>query len=100
MSMTLPETEIRERLTTMPGWQLTGHALVRQYRFESFSFAVAFVTCLGFEAEVRDHHPDIHITYTRVTVAWTTHSSGGVTEKDFAGAKESDRVAAAMGHRG
>lgn len=96
----IPEAELLERLSAMPGWQLADNALVRQYRFESFSFAVAFVTCLGFDAEVRDHHPDIHITYTRVTVSWTTHSAGGVTEKDFAGARESDRLAAAMGHRG
>jgi 4a-hydroxytetrahydrobiopterin dehydratase len=97
--MPLSDAEIRDRLNAMPGWQLVDNALVRQYRFESFSFAVAFVTCLGFDAEVRDHHPDIRITYTRVTVSWTTHSAGGVTEKDFAGAKEADRVAAAMGHR-
>jgi 4a-hydroxytetrahydrobiopterin dehydratase len=95
----LSDAEITERLALLPGWQLTGKSLVREYRFESFSFAVAFVTCLGFDAEVRDHHPDSLISYRRVTVTWSTHSAGGITVKDFVGAKESDRLARAMGFR-
>lgn len=93
------DTEIEARLRELPGWALAGNRLERQYAFEGFSFAVAFVTCLAMDAEVRDHHPDLLISYRRVTVTWTTHSAGGVTEKDFAGARESDRLAAAMGFR-
>lgn len=98
--MLLSDEEVRVRIVGLPGWDLVGRSLARQYCFESFSFAVAFVTCLGFDAEVRDHHPDLLISYKCVTVTWTTHSAGGVTEKDLVGAKESDRLAAAMGHRG
>lgn len=78
----------------MRGWSLQGDALVRKFTFASFPDAIAFVTRLGFEAEAHDHHPDLHIDYKRVTVSWSTHSDGGVTEKDFAGARQSDMIAA------
>jgi 4a-hydroxytetrahydrobiopterin dehydratase len=44
------------------------------------------------EAEAADHHPDIQINYRRVTLSYSTHSDGGLTEKDFAGAAMADRV--------
>ena len=48
---------------------------------------------LGFEAEAADHHPDLDIRYKRVLVCWSTHSAGGVTDKDFTGARAADTVA-------
>jgi 4a-hydroxytetrahydrobiopterin dehydratase len=86
--------EARERLAALPGWELAGEAVRRQYTFQSFADAVAFVVRLAFTAEAADHHPDIQIDYKRVTLTYSTHSAGGLTEKDFAGAKEADRVAA------
>jgi 4a-hydroxytetrahydrobiopterin dehydratase len=97
--MILSEEDVDERLELLPGWTSTGTSLVRRYTFESFPFAVAFVNCLGMDAEVRDHHPDLLISHKRVTVTWTSHDAGGITEKDFTGVHESDRLAAAMGHR-
>ena len=96
--MRLSDDVIRARLEDLPGWRVVGDALVREYRFESFPYAIAFVTTLGFDAEARDHHPDLLVSYKRVTVTWSTHSTGGVTEKDFTGARESDRLAGVMGH--
>ena len=52
----------------------------------AFPDAVAFVVRLGFDAEAADHHPDILVNYKRVTLTYTTHSEGGLTEKDFDGA--------------
>ena len=49
---------------------------------------------LGFAAEAADHHPDILINYKRVTLTYSTHSAGGLTDKDFAGAEEAARLAA------
>jgi 4a-hydroxytetrahydrobiopterin dehydratase len=49
---------------------------------------------MAFEAEAADHHPDLHISFKRVTVSWSTHSDGGVTEKDFAGARTTNEIAA------
>jgi 4a-hydroxytetrahydrobiopterin dehydratase len=96
--MRLSPEQIRERLVDLPGWRVDGVALVREYRFATFPYAVAFVTTLGFDAEARDHHPDLFVSHTRVTVTWTTHSAHAITEKDFIGARESDRLAQVMGH--
>jgi 4a-hydroxytetrahydrobiopterin dehydratase len=95
--MRLTDQDIARRLKTMPGWQVEGNALQRTFELTSFADAIAFVTRLAFEAEAADHHPDLHISYKRVTVSWSTHSEGGVTDKDFGGAAQSDEIARAFG---
>ena len=70
----------------LPGWELDGDAIKRKFTFAGFPDAVAFVVRLGFTAEAADHHPDLLVNYKRVTVTYTTHDAGGLTEKDFAGA--------------
>ena len=95
--MSLSADDLAARLSSAPGWTLTDNALTRQYTFPSFADAIAYVTRLAFEAEAADHHPYLTVNYRRVTVRWTTHSEGGVTEKDFAGAAQSDRIAKAFG---
>jgi 4a-hydroxytetrahydrobiopterin dehydratase len=95
--MKLSRDEIQRRLQDRPGWALDADALVRQLTFASFPDAIAFVTRLAFEAEAADHHPDLSVSYRRVAVRWSTHSEGGVTDKDFAGAEQSDRIAQAFG---
>ena len=64
------------------GWREEDDALVREFELESFSAAIAFVSCVAELAERENHHPDIDIRYRRVLVRWTTHSEGGVTERD------------------
>jgi 4a-hydroxytetrahydrobiopterin dehydratase len=63
-------------------WQEQDDALVREFELPSFPAAIDFVVRLSDLAESEDHHPDIDIRYRRVTVRWTTHSAGGITEKD------------------
>jgi 4a-hydroxytetrahydrobiopterin dehydratase len=94
--MKLSKQDIDSRLAAMPGWTLEGDALTRQFTLGSFADAIAFVTRLAFDAEAADHHPDLAVNYKRVSVTWSTHSEGGVTEKDFAGAAQSDRIAKAF----
>ena len=74
------------RIRVPPGWSKQRNALVRIHKFESFPDAIAFVAKLAFYAESVDHHPDLKISYRTVTIEWTTHSAGGVTKKDVAGA--------------
>lgn len=93
----LPAGAIAGRMATMPGWKLKRDAIIREFEFASFPDAIAFVTKLAFAAEAADHHPDIDVRYKRVRIAWTTHDAGGVTEKDFAGAEQSDTIARAFG---
>ena len=87
----LSSTDARDRLQNLDGWRLDGKAIVKQFTFSGFPEAVAFVSRLVPMAEAADHHPDITINYKRVTLAFSTHSEGGLTEKDFAGAAAADR---------
>jgi len=85
--------EIESKLKGLQGWTLKGEAIERQYVFSGFSSAVAFVVRVGFDAEAADHHPDILIShYKKVTLTYTTHRAGGLTETDFASADAADRV--------
>jgi len=63
-------------------WQEQEGALVRELEFPSFADAIAFVNRLAELAESENHHPDVDIRFRRVTVRWTTHSAGGITERD------------------
>ncbi len=91
--MKLSQTEIAERLQKLKnGWTLQGDEIRKKYAFKDFMDAIAFVNRLAPEAEKVDHHPDILINYKRVTLTYSTHSEGGLTEKDFAGAATADRL--------
>jgi len=63
-------------------WEERDGALVREFELPSFREAIDFVVRLADLAESENHHPDLDIRYRRVTVRWTTHSEGGVTERD------------------
>jgi 4a-hydroxytetrahydrobiopterin dehydratase len=93
----LSESQARERLAKLPGWTLDGEAIRRQFTFDGFADALAFLVRLGFEAEAADHHPDISVTYKRVSLLFTTHSAGGLTDKDFAGAARAMEIAERIG---
>jgi 4a-hydroxytetrahydrobiopterin dehydratase len=94
---TIGEPEALQRLKTLSGWELDGAAIRRKFTFGDFPGAVAFVVRLAFDAEAADHHPDILVNYKRVTLTYTTHSAGGLTKKDFAGAAHASDLAATLG---
>jgi len=93
----IPHEDVRARLQKQPGWTLAGDGIARQFTFAGFPEAVAFIVRLGFAAEAVDHHPDLVVNYKRVTVTYSTHSEGGLTDKDFAGAETATKIATAMG---
>jgi 4a-hydroxytetrahydrobiopterin dehydratase len=86
----LSPQEVTAQLTRLAGWTLDGDAIRKQFTFAGFPEAVAFVDRLVPGAESADHHPDITIAYKRVTLRYSTHSEGGLTDKDFAGARMAD----------
>jgi 4a-hydroxytetrahydrobiopterin dehydratase len=86
--------EARTRLQKLPGWELQGEAITREFTFKGFPEAIAFTVRLAFESEGADHHPEILINYKRVRLTYTTHSENGLTEKDFAGAERATALAA------
>jgi 4a-hydroxytetrahydrobiopterin dehydratase len=64
------------------GWREEDDALVREFELASFPAAIEFVRRLAELAERENHHPDIDVRYRRVLVRWSTHSAGGVTDRD------------------
>ncbi len=79
----LDEEQITRRLAALPGWQRQGEEIRRTFAFADFKAALAFVNRVGELAEAANHHPDIDIRYSRVTLALTTHDAGGLTVRDF-----------------
>lgn len=89
----LTDDDVEKGLATLPGWAREGDALVKEFKFEGFGDAVAFVVRLGFKADKADHHPDLDVRYNRVRVALSTHSEGGITAKDVGLAAEAEAAA-------
>lgn len=79
-------------LATMPAWVLDDGTLRRDLRFADFSEAFAFVTRVALLAERMNHHPDLSISWSRVTLELTSHDAGGVTERDIALAHAVDKL--------
>ncbi len=71
-----------------------GEAIVREWRFEDFGRAIAFVNRVADVAESVGHHPDIHVhDWNRVRLTLSTHSTGGLTQADFDMAARIDKLA-------
>lgn len=79
----LSDDEVTAALADLPGWEQAGGEISREYRLDSFAGAITFVVRLSYAAEAANHHPDLDIRYSRVRVALSTHSEGGVTAKDL-----------------
>jgi len=84
----LSDAEIDSRLDRLPGWERRGDEIRRTFSFADFSGSLAFVNRVGALAEAMDHHPDIDIRYSKVTLTLTTHDAGGLTARDLALAEQ------------
>jgi 4a-hydroxytetrahydrobiopterin dehydratase len=73
-------------------WTDSEAALERTFEFSSFPEAIAFVNRVADLAESENHHPDIAISYKTVTLRWTTHSAGGITDRDRELAERTDAL--------
>lgn len=69
-------------MSTPPGWQEVDGALQRTFELPSFAEAISFVNHVAKLAEQENHHPDIEVSYKNVTLRWSTHSAGGITDRD------------------
>lgn len=79
----LSQEEIGDRLRELSGWEVKKGKLLKTYSFNDFMGAVRFVDRLAPVAESERHHPDLQVGWGKVAVELTTHSAGGLTEKDF-----------------
>lgn len=90
----LTSDQIRAALPTLNGWHIHGAVVQRTFEFRDFVVAMKFVNRVAEAAEAAGHHPDIDIRWNKVTLALSTHSEGGLTEKDFQLARQLDALAA------
>lgn len=88
----LTAAQIEAALKEVPEWSELSGVIQRTYQFPSFMNAMEFVHKVAAQAEADQHHPDILVRYTRVTLSLSTHDAGGITKKDFALAKKCDDV--------
>lgn len=80
----LKDEIIKEKLKNLSGWNYENNSIRKEFTLKDFSDAVALIIKIGFEAEKKDHHPDLLLhDWNKVTVTLSTHSEGGVTEKDI-----------------
>src|SRR3954464_8793105 len=85
--------EIRTALSELPGWKQEGKALVKTFDLKGFKAAMAFTGTVGELAERADHHPDILIQFSRVTVTLSSHDKGGITDRDLRLARQVEAAA-------
>ena len=92
----LTDDALAEVLADLDGWSLVedGTAIEAEFSFKGFNAAFGFMTRVALAAERQNHHPEWSNVYNRVTIRWTTHSEGGVTELDVKLARACSRFAA------
>jgi 4a-hydroxytetrahydrobiopterin dehydratase len=90
---TYSDSEIAERLRELPGWYFEDGWIRRVYTTDGWPATLMLVGAIGYCAEAAYHHPDLAVTWGRVTVKLSTHSAGGITDKDFALARRIEQVA-------
>lgn len=83
MAQLLTEAEIQVQAQSLPNWSVHNNALQITRKFKDFIEAIAFVNQLVAPSEAAGHHPDIAISYNKVSISLTTHDAGGLTQKDF-----------------
>lgn len=79
----LSNDQITREMQSLKGWTLAGDEIKKLFELKDFVHAMGFVGSIALLAEKADHHPDIDIRWNKVTLALSTHSAGGLTEKDF-----------------
>jgi len=93
MMATLSDAEIEHRLADAGDWRREGVTIVRELQLTDFKAAIALVERIADAAETADHHPDILVHgWNKLRLTLSTHSQGGLTDADFALAREIDRL--------
>lgn len=89
----LSDAEVQAWLAKQAGWALAQGMIRKTFAFADFRTAMGFVNRVADAAEAADHHPDIDIRYSKVTLALVTHDAGGLTQRDVALAERADDLA-------
>jgi 4a-hydroxytetrahydrobiopterin dehydratase len=89
----LDRERIAELLVPRAGWALDGGSIRRSFPCGDFDGSIRFVNAVAAEANAQDHHPDIAISWDKVTLTLSSHDAGGLTERDFKLADSIDALA-------
>ena len=89
----LNDEEVAARLERLEGWERHGDAIRREFKLKDFVASIDLVNRITPVAEELNHHPDLAISWNRVTVSLSTHSQGGITESDIRLAERIDELA-------
>ena len=81
---TYNDAQIADRLRGLEGWAYEGGVIQRVFKTSGFPMTLMLVNAIGYLAESADHHPDMLVKWGSVAVSLSTHSAGGITDKDFA----------------
>jgi 4a-hydroxytetrahydrobiopterin dehydratase len=83
MRQKLSDLEIQRALGGLPGWSRRGDVLTKAFAFERFADGIAFINRVAKVADEMNHHPDIDVRYTKITIVLSTHDAGGITQSDL-----------------
>lgn len=97
MATKLTDAELKQALSELPGWSIENGMIVKKYAHNSFPEAIVFVNAVAHLAELLNHHPDVDIRYSNITVALVTHDAGGITVKDVTLAKQIEAIRRKVG---
>jgi 4a-hydroxytetrahydrobiopterin dehydratase len=85
---TLTAEQVNAEIAATPGWELADGQITTTVTRKDFKDALLFVNAVGYLAERANHHPDVLISWNKVTLNLVSHSAGGLTAKDFALARQ------------
>lgn len=87
----LSDGEVERALKSLSGWRREGDYITKDFRFRTFLGGIRFVVAVAKVAEAQQHHPDIQVVWTTVTLRIQTHDEGGITKWDLSLAKEIEK---------
>ncbi|MCX7876343.1 MAG: 4a-hydroxytetrahydrobiopterin dehydratase [Melioribacteraceae bacterium] len=91
--MLLSKNEIEDELKNLKGWNVENNSLIKEFICKDFSDAISLQVKIGFIAEKMDHHPDFFLhSWNKIKVIITTHSEGGITNKDIELVKQIEKL--------
>jgi 4a-hydroxytetrahydrobiopterin dehydratase len=79
----LSEAQVESGLKPLTGWRREGDYITKEFRFKTFLAGIRFVDAVALVAEAQEHHPDIQVVWTTVTLKIQTHEEGGLTKWDL-----------------
>ena len=92
MRQKLSDLEIQRALGRLSGWARRGDTLTKTFSFNRFADGIAFINRIAAIADEMNHHPDIDVRYTKITITLSTHDAGGITDSDLMLAERIDTV--------